>query len=88
MTKVIGFKVLKGVSKKTGKDFDGVVFYCVDETPHDSSTIGQAVLEQYINGEMARKAVSKYGGDYSKALNKPVKLSYGRSGYVDDVVVD
>lgn len=77
MTTIKGFRRMTGISKKTGKKYDGFMLYCEeDETPDD--TFGNICFEKFVGIGML--PVEPYVG-------AQVQFRHDYRGYLTEVTV-
>lgn len=75
MTILKGYRPMKGVSKKTGRQYDGYMFYCEDTTPPNDG-YGSICFEKFVD----RNAVNT-----EPFVDAQVSFRYDYRGYLQAV---
>ena len=79
--KIVGLRALKGKSK-AGRDLDAVIVCAVGP---DGQTIGQGVLEQFVNRPLFDAAAA--GQPMDKLIGKECQFGYDRRGFLSSFTI-
>lgn len=78
MTNFVGYRIFKGKSKRTGRDYNFIACHFVDDSPSDTYITGYETFTANVDGDFD---VSKLNSMLGNAVN----IVYSRTGSVVDI---
>lgn len=78
MTNFVGYRIFKGTSKKSGRDYNFIACHFVDDSPADKYISGYETFTANVNGDFD---IAKLNSMLGSAVN----IVYNRKGAVCDM---
>lgn len=80
MIKLVGYRVFKGTSKKSGRDYNFIACHFVDDSPSDSYITGYETYTGNVNGDFNIAMLNSM-------LGEAVNIIYDRKGAISDITL-